>query len=249
MPASAPTIVATSMGSFASRGRGPYDWKPAPVFDLMVELAGRPERPRLCYLGTATGDDPVRLAGVYGAFAGTDVRVSHLNLFTMPTVPDMRAHLLEQDLVWVGGGSVANLLAVWRVHGLDRIFREVWEAGVVLGGVSAGSLCWHMGGTTDSFGPDLRPVTNGLGFIPTSNGVHLDSEEQRRPLYHQLVADGTLPDGHATDDGVGLVYRGTELVDVVADRDDAAAYRIERGPDGTVSETRLEPRRLDDPAA
>ena len=111
----------------------------------------------------------------------------------MPTVPDMRAHLLAQDVVWVGGGSVANLLAVWRVHGLDEVFREVWEAGVVLGGVSAGSLCWHVGGTTDSYGPDLRPVTNGLGLIPTSNGVHYDSEEQRRPLYHRLVADGTLP--------------------------------------------------------
>ena len=150
----------------------------------------------------------------------------------MPTVPDMRAHLLAQDVVWVGGGSVANLLAVWRVHGLDEVFREVWEAGVVLGGVSAGSLCWHVGGTTDSFGPDLRPVTNGLGLIPTSNGVHYDSEEQRRPLYQQLVADGTLPAGHATDDGVGLVYRGTELVEAVSDRDGAAAYRVERGPDG-----------------
>ena len=191
MPASAPTIVATSMGSFASRGRGPYDWKPAPVFDLMVELAGQPERPRLCYLGTATGDDPVRLGrGLRRLRRQPACEVSHLSLFTMPTVEDMRAHLLEQDLVWVGGGSVANLLAVWRVHGLDEIFREVWEAGVVLGGVSAGSLCWHVGGTTDSFGPDLRPVTNGLGFIPTSNGVHYDSEEQRRPLYHQLVADG-----------------------------------------------------------
>jgi peptidase E len=249
MPASAPTIVATSMGSFASRNRGPYDWEPAPVIDLMVELAGAPERPRLCYLGTATGDDPVRLAGVYGAFAGSRVQVSHLSLFTMPTVADMRAHLLAQDLVWVGGGSVANLLALWRLHGLDEIFREVWEAGVVLGGVSAGSLCWHVGGTTDSFGPDLRPVTNGLGFIPTSNGVHYDSEEQRRPLYQQLVADGTLPGGHATDDGVGLVYRGTELVEVVADRGDAAAYRVERGADGTVTETRLEPRRIDQRAA
>ena len=182
MPASAPTILATSMG-FAGRGRGPYDWRPGPVFDLAFELAGAPERPKLCYLGTATGDDPVRVAGVYGAFADSAVRVSHLSLFTMPTVPDMRAHLLAQDVVWVGGGSVANLLAVWRVHGLDEVFREVWEAGVVLAGVSAGSLCWHVGGTTDSYGPDLRPVTNGLGLIPTSNGVHYDSEEQRRPLY------------------------------------------------------------------
>ncbi|MGY1785694.1 Type 1 glutamine amidotransferase-like domain-containing protein [Geodermatophilus sp. SYSU D00698] len=243
MAATAPTIVATSIG-FDSRGRGPYDWAPGPVFDLAVELAGAPAQPRLCYLGTATGDDPARLAGVYGAFAGSAVRLSHLSLFPMPTVPDVRAHLLAQDVIWVGGGSVANLLAVWRVHGLDEVLAECWRAGVVLGGVSAGSLCWHVGGTTDSFGPDLRPVTTGLGLIPTSNGVHHDSEEQRRPLYRRLVAEGTLPAGHATDDGVGLVYRGTALVEAVADRPGKAAHRVERGPDGTAVETRLEPRRL-----
>ncbi|HEV7212825.1 MAG TPA: peptidase E [Blastococcus sp.] len=243
MPASAPTILATSIG-FTPRGRGPHDWSPGPVFDLAVDLAGAPEQPRLCYLGTATGDDPARVAGVYGAFAGSAVQVSHLSLFPMPTVADLRAHLLAQDVIWVGGGSVANLLAVWRVHGVDEVLAECWRAGVVLGGVSAGSLCWHVGGTTDSYGPDLRPVTNGLGLIPTSNGVHYDSEEQRRPLYQRLVADGTLPPGHATDDGVGLVYRGTELVEAVADRPDKAAYRVERGPDGTAVETRLEPRRL-----
>ena len=243
MSAAAPTIVATSIG-FDSRGRGPYDWAPGPVFDLAVELAGAPDHPRLCYLGTATGDDPARLAGVYGAFAGSAVRLSHLSFFPMPTVADVRAHLLTQDVVWVGGGSVANLLAVWRVHGLDEVLTECWRAGVVLGGVSAGSLCWHVGGTTDSYGPDLRPVTNGLGLIPTSNGVHYDSEQQRRPLYQRLVADGTLPAGHATDDGVGLVYRGTALVEAVADRPGKAAYHVERGPDGTAVETRLEPRRL-----
>jgi peptidase E len=243
MPAGAPTVLATSTG-FDSRGRGPADWAPGPVFDLAFELAGSPERPKLCYLGTATGDDPARLAGVYGAFAGSPVEVSHLSLFPMPTVPDVRAHLLAQDVVWVGGGSVANLLAVWRVHGLDDVFREAWRAGVVLGGVSAGSLCWHAGGTTDSFGPELRPVTNGLGLIPASNSVHHDSEPQRRPLYCRLVADGTLPAGYATDDGVGLVYRGTELAEVVADRPGKAAHRVARGPDGTAVETRLEPRRL-----
>jgi peptidase E len=243
MAASTPTILATSMG-FAPGGRGPYDWQPGPIFDLAFELAGAPERPRLCYLGTATGDDPARVAGVYGAFAGSAVRVSHLSLFPMPTVPDLRSHLLSQDVIWVGGGSVANLLAVWRVHGLDDVLAECWRAGVVLGGVSAGSLCWHIGGTTDSYGPELRPVTNGLGLIPTSNGVHYDSEEQRRPLYHRLVADGTLPPGHATDDGVGLVYRGTDLAEAVADRPDKAAYRVDRGPDGSAVETRIEPRRL-----
>src|SRR3954451_2529398 len=242
---------------FQSRGRGPYDWAPGPVFDLAFELAGSPGRPRITYLGTATGDDPAparglysaladpaRVGGFYGAFADRDVVASHLSLFPMPTVADVRAHLLAQDVVWVGGGSVANLLAVWRVHGLEEVFREAWTAGVVLAGVSAGSLCWHVGGTTDSFGPDLRAVTDGLALLPFSNGVHYDSEPQRRPLYQRLVADGTLPAGHATDDGVGLVYRSTDLVEAVWDRDGAAAYRVERGPDGTVVEPRLEPRRL-----
>jgi peptidase E len=243
MPATAPTVLATSMGMH-SRGRGPLDWAPGPVFDLAVELAGRPARPRICHLATATGDDPARIAGFYGAFAGRDVAVSHLSLFPMPTSADVRAHLLAQDVVWVGGGSVANLLAVWRVHGLDEVLREAWQAGVVLGGVSAGSLCWHVGGTTDSFGPDLQPVTDGLGFLPYSNGVHHDSEELRRPLYHRLVADGTLPPGHATDDGVGLVYRGTELAEVVADRPGKAAYRVDRDGEGRATETRIEPRLL-----
>jgi len=243
MPATATTVLATSMG-FDAHGRGPYDWVPGPVFDLAFQLAGASDRPRICYLGTATGDDPARVAGFYGAFADRDVAASHLSLFPMPTVADVRAHLLAQDVVWVGGGSVANLLAVWRVHGLDEVFREAWQAGVVLAGVSAGSLCWHAGGTTDSFGPDLRPVTSGLALLPHSNGVHYDSEPQRRPLYHRLVAEGSLPPGHATDDGVGLVYRGTELVEAVADRPGKAAYRVERGDGGTAVETRIQPRRL-----
>jgi peptidase E len=243
MPATAPTVLATSMG-FDTGPRGRHDWTPGPVFDLAFTLAGGPPRPRLCYLGTALGDDAGRVSAAYAAFAGRDVDVSHVSLFGMPNVADLRAHVLAQDVVWVDGGSVANLLAVWRVHGLDTVFREAWQAGVVLAGVSAGSLCWHVGGTTDSFGPDLRPVTNGLALLPHSNGVHYDSETQRRPLYHRLVADGTLPPGHATDDGVGLVYRGTELVEAVADRPGTAAYRVDRGEEGTAVETRIEPRRL-----
>jgi peptidase E len=159
-------------------------------------------------------------------------------------VPDVRAFLLDQDVVWVGGGSVANLLAVWRTHRLDEVFRECWESGVVLGGVSAGSICWHVGGPTDSFGSDLRAVLDGLALLPYGNGVHYDSEEQRRPLLHRLVGDRTLPTSFATDDGVGLVYDGTELAEVVADRPGVAAYRVELGTDGTVTETLLEPRLL-----
>lgn len=243
MSAGAPTILATSIG-FQSRDRNPLDWAPGPVYDLAFELAGRPERPRLCFIGTATGDAITYIQGFYNAFAGSDVRVSHLTLFAMPNVEDIREHLLAQDVIWVGGGSTANLLAVWRVHGLGEILREAWEAGVVLGGVSAGSLCWHLGGTTDSFGPTLEPITDGLGLLPYSNGVHYNGNDQRRALYHRLVADGTLPAGYATDDGVGLHYRGTELVEAFAEAEASYAYRVERGPDGTAVETRIEPRIL-----
>ena len=148
--------------------------------------------------------------------------------------------------MWVNGGSVANLLAVWDVHDLRPAMRAAWEAGVVLGGVSAGSICWYLGGCTDSFGPELRAVTNGLGLLPYGSGVHYDSEEARRPTVHRLVADGTLPETHCTDDGVGLVYRGTELVEAVSEVDGKAAYLVTRdaASEGGVREERLEPRRL-----
>ena len=148
-----------------------------------------------------------------------------------------------QDLVWVGGGSVVNLLAVWRAHGLDQIFRRVWQAGVVLGGVSAGSICWFQGGTTDSFGPELRGVGNGLALLPYGNGVHYDSEARRRPLIHALVAAGELPETHCSDDGVGLVYRGTSLVEAVAERAGKGGYIVRKVAD-SVEETRIEPRFL-----
>jgi peptidase E len=213
-------------------------------------IASRPRsessRPRLCLLQTALGDDPAAYSRGYAALARDrpDVRTSHLALFPMPNVDDIGAHLLAQDVIWVGGGSVANLLALWRAHGVDEVMREAWAAGVVLAGVSAGSLCWHVGGTTDSFGPDLRPVTNGLALLPHSNTPHYDSEPGRRPLYQRLVAEGTLPAGWATDDGVGLHFRGTELVEAVADRPGRRAWRVERVPDGTARESPVEPRLL-----
>jgi peptidase E len=219
---------------------------PGPIIEFAFELANSPRRPRFCHVGTAGGDNPLYVAAVYEAFVGRDVAVSHLAAFPMPTVEDVRGHLLAQDVVWVGGGSVAGLLAMWRLHGWDEIFREVWEAGVVLGGVSAGSLCWHVGGTTDSFGPTLRPVTNGLGLLPYSNGVHYDSEDQRRPLYHRLISEGVLPAGYATDDGVGLHYRGTELVEAVTDTPGKAAYHVERSAHGSAVEMKIEPRMLED---
>jgi peptidase E len=237
-------ILATSGGFWPDVRRAR---RPGPLVDYALELAGSPSRPRFCYVGTATGDSVVGTATAYEAFAGSDVVVSHLALFPMPNVDDIGAHLLAQDVIWVGGGSVAGLLAMWRLHGVDETLREAWRAGVVLAGVSAGSLCWHVGGTTDSFGPALRPVTNGLALLPYSNGVHYDSDEQRRPLYQRLVGDGTLPSGYATDDGVGLHYRGQELAEVVADTPGRAAYRVEPDGAGGAKETPIEPRLLGPP--
>src|SRR3954454_14699996 len=226
MTADQPTILATSAGF--ERGRfGMFDLRPGPIHHFAAELANAGDTPRFCFLHQAVGDPDNWIGATYAAFATTGYRASHLQLFPMPNHDDIRAHLLAQDVIWVNGGSVANLIAVWRAHGLEEILHEAWQAGVVLGGVSAGSICWHQGGSTDSFGPTLRPVTNGLGWLPYSNGVHYDSEAQRRPLFHRLIADGTLTDEYATDDGVGLVYRGTEMVEAMADRPDCAAYRVQ----------------------
>lgn len=221
--------------------RGGRSWTPGPVFDLAFEMAGRPARPRLCFIATAGGDQPASISGFYGAFAGGDVRASHLALFDMPNVDDVAAYLLAQDVIWVDRGSAVNLLAVWRAHRLDEILRECWRSGVVLAGESAGSLCWHAAGTTDSFGPTPVPVA-GLGFVPYANAVHY---QHRRTSFHKLVADGTLPEaGYATDVGAGLVYRDTDLVEAVADRKGAGAYQVARSADGTVTETPLTVRRL-----
>lgn len=246
MPAEQPTILATSGGLKPGlRTRLEFDLLLHHAVDLSG-VSGR--RPRVTHLGTASGDQRWFNAELDEAARLADFDFSHLNLFTMPNHPDPEAHLLEQDVVWVNGGSVVNLLAVWRAHGLDSILHRAWQHGVVLAGVSAGSICWYRGGTTDSFGPELRAVTNGLAFLPFANGVHYDSEERRRPLVHRLVADGTLGETHCTDDGVGLVYHGTELVDAVTEVRGKGAYIVTAQTDGSgataASEKRLEPRFL-----
>jgi len=242
-------ILATS-GGFRPDGR--HGFRVGPLVDYALKLAkasSDEKQLRLCLINTATGDDSIYYGLEYAALNRDrpHIQVSHVALFPMPNVKDLRSHLLAQDVIYVGGGSVANLLAVWRTHGLDTILREAWEKGVVLTGVSAGSLCWHVGGTTDSFGPDLRAVTNGLALLPHSNTPHYNSEAQRRPLYQSLVQDGTLPPGWATDDGVGLHFEGEEFVEALADRENAYAWRVELGPDGAV-ETRITPRLLPDNA-
>ncbi|MBM7847268.1 peptidase E [Arthrobacter roseus] len=241
MPTREPTILATSGGYKPSRRvRFELDH----LVRHAVELSGVGGAPRITNVGTATGDLPSFQRDMDEAARIAGFGMTHLSLFPMPNLEDMEGHLLEQDVVWVNGGSVANLLAVWRVHGLDSMLRRVWEAGVVLAGISAGSICWFRGGATDSFGPELRPLTNGLALLPYDNGVHYDSEPGRRPLIHRLVADGVLGETHCTDDGVGLVYRRTHLSEAVSEIRGKGAYIVRRSDDGSVTEERLEPRFL-----
>jgi peptidase E len=208
-----------------------------------LSLTGR-QRPRLCVLNTATGDDPQATLRMYDRLAGANAEVRHLALFPMPNVNDPEDLLLSQDAIFVGGGSVANMVAVWRVHGIDETMRKAWQSGIVLAGSSAGGICWFEGGTTDSFGRSLRPFSNGLGLLPGSFCPHYNSEEQRRPLFHRLIAEGSLPEGIACDDGVGAHYIDETLTEVVADRPAGSAYRVLRAPSGETAETLIPARHL-----
>ncbi|HMG63113.1 MAG TPA: peptidase E [Streptosporangiaceae bacterium] len=242
MPSGPPQIFAFSGIIYPEPGQ--------PSSDLLIEhaisLAPARGRKRVCYLPTAVGDLPAAVEARTAAFVGRpDVEFSVLTLFTQPSVPDIRAHLLAQDVLLVEGGSVVNLMAVWRAHGLAPVMRECWESGVVLAGWSAGSLCWHRGGPTDSFGDSLAAFTDGLGLLPYSNGVHdALGDQPRRRVYREYVAGGALPAGYATEDGVGLHYIGTELHEAVAMVDGGRAWWVEPSPGGGYRDEPIGTRRL-----
>jgi len=197
-------------------------------------------RPRVCFVPTASADDRFSVTGFFDDYAGR-ADASWLPLFGRRDA-DLRARILDQDLVLVWGGNTANMLAIWRTHGLDAILREAWEAGIVLAGMSAGAICWFEASVTDSFGPDLAPLRDGLALLAGSCCPHYDGEPLRRPTYQRLVADG-FPAGYAVDDAAALVFRGTDLDEVVASTPDALAYRVTLGPAGA-DETPLPTRYL-----
>lgn len=218
--------------------------QPSAIDDHILELArarrGR-RRPAVCFIGTASGDAAGSLERFHAAF---DHRADagHLTLFDRE-VDDIDTFLLGQDAIYVGGGNTASMLAVWRAHGVDTTLRRAHDAGIVLAGRSAGSICWFESGTTDSYGTRLAAVHGALGFVPGSHSPHYDGEAERRPTYHRLIADGSLPDGLAADDGAALVFDGPDLVESISERDGAGAYRVEL-VDGAVAEAALRVRRL-----
>jgi peptidase E len=216
--------------------------KAAPLRDFVLSLA-RQSNPRVCFIPTATGDNPAAIAAFYRLASGMKCRPSDLPLFYRE-VEDLRSFLIEQDVIWVAGGNTANALAVWRMHGVDAILREAWEAGCVMTGASAGMNCWFDASVTDSFSlRTLEGLRDGLGWLAGSACPHWDAEEMRRPVYRELVADG-FPEGIAAEDGVGLVYSGTELVEAVSWRPEGAAWRVMRSGPGEVAEERIAARAL-----
>ena len=224
-------------------GGGGFGSRPGdPELDRYVLETARLPTPRICLLPTASGDPEEQIARFYRAYHELPCEPTHVSLFRLGTGPiDLRTLLLGQDVIYVGGGSMLNLLAIWRAHGLDSILREAWERGVVLCGISAGSMCWFASGVTKSFGPPR--AVRGLGLLPASNSVHYRSEPERRPCFHGAVRSGMAPAGYGVDDGVGLLFAGTELVEAVSARPSAGAWWVEESG-GRTTEAPLDITRL-----
>jgi peptidase E len=211
-------IVAFGGGGFSMESGNPL------LDDYVLGLTGA-ERPRVCFLPSASGDADHYIVRFYRAFPADRCEASHISLFRREQGPeDLREHLLSQDLIYVGGGSVVSLLGVWRAHGIDEILREAWEAGVILCGLSAGSLCWFSEAVTGFHGAPKR--VEGLGLLPFSNCVHYEPRSERRLAYHEFLREGMAP-GYAAEDGAALHFTGTELTRVVASRTSARGYRLD----------------------
>ncbi len=227
---------APAPGTFLTLGGGGFSTGESPLLDdLLLDLAGeraaahgRAERPRICFVPTASGD-AAAYADLFCAAFADKAEPSVLSLFNRDG-SDLRAHLLSQDAVFVGGGSTLNLLALWRLHGLDAALVEAAAQGVVMSGVSAGMNCWFESSVTDSHGP-LAALTDGLGLLPGSVCPHYDGEADRRPVYRELVATGELPAGYAVQDGCALLWRDGALVGAYAERPEATAFRVHRAGD------------------
>jgi dipeptidase E len=208
--------------------------------DFILRLT-ETEEPRVCFVPTASGDSDTYVAGFYRAFSTRHCKPTDLALFRR-TVVDLESFLLQQDVIYVGGGNTANMLAVWRLHGVDKILRQAWENGIVLAGISAGAICWFEACVTDSFGLSLSGMRDGLGFLQGSACPHYDSEERRRPVYRELVSVG-FPGGYAAEEDVALRFNGSNFVEAVTGTEGRLAYQLTL-EDGSLVEKEIRPRLL-----
>jgi peptidase E len=205
----------------------------SPALDRLVLSLTRKAVPKVCFLPTASGDPREQATRFYERYAAWPCEPSILSLFHLGRDRiDPHQQLLDQDAIYVGGGSMRNMLAVWREHGVDRTMRRAWDQGIVLAGLSAGAMCWFQGGITVSGGAPAPAA--GLGFLPASLSVHLDSEPERQSVYRQAIREGTLASGYAVDDCAALVFEGLRLAGCVASR--AGARVIETTRDGVAGD-------------
>ncbi len=218
MSAKKPQIVAIGGGSFTVEPDNPR-------LERYVLALTRKRRPRVCFLGTATGDADTYVAKFYSAFTRLGCRPTHISLFAR--TPDLREVLLGQDVIYVGGGNTKSMLAVWREWGIPAILREAWRRGIVLTGVSAGAICWFGAGVTDSWAGGLRALPC-LGFLPGACCPHYDGETERRPSAHRLVASRAVPKVLAIDDGAAAHFVGRRLLRMVSARPKAGGYVVRR---------------------
>jgi dipeptidase E len=198
-----------------------------PALTRYLLALARRARPRILFLPTASGDKADYLLTFYQQLGGAECEPAHLLLFDR-TTDDPAEVIARADIVLVGGGNTANMLAIWRLHGVEKALREAYAAGTVMTGWSAGCLCWFEGGITDSFTPELGPLRDGLGILKGSACPHYDGEERREPVYRRELAAGMAP-GIALDDGVAALYEDERLVEVVSGRPEGRAFRVTRG--------------------
>ena len=210
------------------------------LIDYFLRQTGR-KKPKVCFIGTAHGDAESGRLRFYAGFSRFNCAPTHLPLFAR-TPRDLESFVLEHDAIFVGGGNTKNMLAVWRDWELDAHLRKAWEHGVVLGGASAGSICWFEQGITDSVAGPLTAL-DCLAFLPGSNCPHYDSEPLRRPAFRRLVASGRIADGVAAADGAALHYVDRKLLRAVGNSPRAKAWRVRESAHSAI-ETRIPTKNL-----
>ena len=240
-------VTETVAGQIVAMGGGGFSMEPDnPLLDeFVLSLAGK-QTPRVCFIPTASADSAAYIVRFYRAFSGraipTDLTIFDTHsLPRQPTDTAQIAGILEQqDIIYVGGGNTANLLSIWRSHGIDKVLANAWARGTILAGISAGMICWFRDGLTDSFG-QLQSLGDGLGLLGASACPHYD-EDGRRSAYHEAISKGLIG-GYAADNGAALHFRGISLAEAISSRPNAGAYHVEL-IDERIHETRIETRFL-----
>jgi dipeptidase E len=214
------------MRQIIALGGGGFSMEPDnPLLDLYILAQTKKQNPKVCFVPTASGDSENYISRFYKSFESHNCAPSHLSLFSPPS-RDLEDYVMDKDVIYVGGGNTKNLIALWKDWSLDAILKKAWQDGIVMAGISAGSICWFEAGVTDSLGEGLEPLKS-LGFLKGSNCPHYDGEADRRPTYQRLVSAGQIPGGLAADDGAALHFIGSELHKAVSSRREAKAYQVD----------------------